>query len=111
MPAGMAAAFSDYCNRLPHRCSGRNHVVYHQHPSFQGRSHQSSFLSVVFGLLAIETPGQVATGDLRKSHRGGGDQRDTLVGRPVQHIEFETMITNCFGVIAPETGQCDSAVE
>ncbi len=64
-----------------------------------------------FHLFAIEDVGDGALVLVVEADSGGDGQRDTLVGRSIEHIKFNAGFYNGSGIIAAQFGNSPAGVE
>jgi hypothetical protein len=66
---------------------------------------------MILGFLAIEGPGHAAMVVLGQRHRGGGGERNSLVGRAEQHVELKARARERGGVALAEHGDGFAVIE
>jgi hypothetical protein len=82
------ASGADQVGRLTLGRTVGNHVIDDQHPALDRGADQRAAFAVVFRFLAVVGIGHAAALAGQADGHGGG-QRDALVGRAEEHVEFE----------------------
>lgn len=101
----------DKFDHLAHGCAGGNDIVDHQYAPGQWRPYEHTSLAVILRLLAVVGKGYVEVVVIGEGHSGHAGQRNTLVGRPQQHIEFDTGVDDTSSIEAAQGCEGRAAVE